>query len=104
MSYTPGPWEVGDLVTLEGYDNTIPHHLVVGWIGGESGRTIADVGEWKDRPNAREDARLIAAAPDLLDALNDVLAYARSGDPEQRVISPGAVRRATEAVAKARGE
>jgi hypothetical protein len=54
MSHTPGPWNVCELDFRA--------------IEGPDGRIIADI-RAPARENGREDARLIAAAPDLLKAL-----------------------------------
>lgn len=64
---TPGPWNVGSLPPA-------------GWryICDSKGETLAAVAEWDEDgtlhlefPNAKANARLIAAAPDLLAALKE---------------------------------
>lgn len=56
VKHTPGPWQVA-----------IPHEWRQGILDAE-GLLIAEVHQWKDIMNMEENARLIAAAPDLLQA------------------------------------
>ena len=81
QSHTPGPWRVGDAGrTVFGPPN-----------GQPSPETVANV-------RSRENARLIAAAPELLAALQFVLEDGNSElDHEARIIL-------TAALAKARAE
>ncbi|KKM94461.1 hypothetical protein LCGC14_1198020 [marine sediment metagenome] len=78
MEHTPGPWEVDGPWQVEtdlsrfGMGERRTDWRVHGFIGKPS-RTIAEVGGWKDRPNAEADARLIAAAPELLEAAEEIL-------------------------------
>ena len=60
MSYTKGPWEA-----VDGMDNENGVHNHIGIIA--DGWHIARV--WKDGVNPRDDARLIATAPIMLEAL-----------------------------------
>ena len=62
QKHTPGPWRVDPQPWMGGFDGSIPHYLIVGTIGGKTQRTIADVGQWADRPNAEIDARFIVRA------------------------------------------
>ena len=97
--HTPGPWYT-ELVTrtATGLQATIicardDSH----WKSG--GRTIAVVGHWRDRIDPEADARLIASAPALLEALEAFL----NGDPSvthMKVTYEDARR----AVAQAKGE
>ncbi len=73
VGFTPGPWVVDPQAWMEGIDGSIPHYLVTGTIGGKSGRTVANIGEWTDRPNALADARLIAQAPAMYAAIEQLL-------------------------------
>ena len=72
MNYTKGEWKVIPMVQKE-WDIEIKHYCIVGTINGIAERTVADVGEWKDRPNAEIDAHLISAAPELYEALKEAL-------------------------------
>lgn len=86
MSHTPGPWAVGDKRGV--------------WAGpvvmaGNGRRGIAFVCGESDA-----NANLIAAAPDLLDAVEELLIYlADWDDPDNETCQ-----RARAAVAKAKGE
>ena len=79
-----------------------------GWANsGMAGkRTVAIVGHWKDRPNPEADARLIAAAPELLEALE---AFVREHDCEASAFEDDSLCEcklcipARAAIAKARG-
>ena len=62
MTHTLLPWELDPEVWLEGRDPAIPHYLILGVIAGQAGRTIADIGGWRDRPNAKADAAFIVLA------------------------------------------
>ena len=73
QKHTPGPWEI----------RADPHHYdsfttVVAGSGeqrkGMLRELIVEVGGWADIEVAEANARLIAAAPDSLGALKDVLA------------------------------
>jgi hypothetical protein len=80
MSHTPGPWKVSDLDqrAVEGFD----------------GFVVADVRNWPKT----DDARLIAAAPELLEALKAML----NAPDEQADID--AIHAAERAIAKAEGK
>jgi hypothetical protein len=95
--HTPGPWEV------------VPEDRAESrWIiGDEEGGSIAScepAGPWITSAQADANARLIAAAPDLLAVLRDMLLWA---DTPQQEASPswiiGACERARAAIAKAGG-
>ena len=85
--HTPGPWKWED-------DN----HVL--WAQG--GKKVIDAapyeGMWLAGENEEADARLIAAAPDLLEALQDCLENTGGG-----WISAGVIDRARAAIAKATG-
>lgn len=115
--HTPGPWEAYVRVARDGGSYTIAVHEqgypekrtpVVAWPGFDDSR----------RPIAEHaaNARLIAAAPELLEALEAILGplatipMGESGAPDERVpvkpnlrVSEAAILRARAAIAKARG-
>jgi len=77
-AYTPGPWEHkrcnDDEIIIEVGDST-------GWRKHHPGAYIARIGGWGYAGNGN--AALIAAAPDLLDALKelrDLMEEVRTGD------------------------
>ena len=72
MEYTKGKWEI---LPVQYVNEDIGHFYITGTpvSGWGHNRTIADVGCWKDRPNPLADAHLIAAAPNLYEALNDII-------------------------------
>lgn len=89
--HTPGPWKFGHLGT-EAF-----------WIGPDYNQTpVAHVDHDMEyaRDNSRANARLIAAAPELLEALEN-LANAASATPG--FASPMFLKDARAAIAKARG-
>lgn len=67
--HTPGPWALhcdGTSKTLTGADHyNEPYVAVV----GSDGKVVCDNAHYYAQQVSREDMRLIAAAPDLLDAL-----------------------------------
>ena len=111
--YTPGPWTTETAMELTSSGERRPATYISatkGWAnsGMAKQRTVAIVGHWRDRPNPESDARLIAAAPDLLDALEVFLHYMErdfdmSGDDDHL---SGAImlayNKALEAIEKAR--
>lgn len=82
--HTPGPWRIGDA----GHTVFGPHN------GNPSPETIA-------RGLIRPNARLIAAAPEILAALQVLVEYADNGTP----VHPGSLdwEQAREAIARATG-
>jgi len=94
--HTPGPWTFG-------------HWGDDFWVGPDSSgltQKVARVtwGMGEEREEGRENARLIAAAPDLLEALTDVLPLAESYlnmMPDRHGIHIPKLKRALAAIAKA---
>ena len=80
--HTPGPWTIRESST----------HVTV--IGANNETIFHDD---KRCPSVPEDARLISAAPDLLEALEDMLGW-------QTLAPDNVVAAARAAIAKARGE
>jgi hypothetical protein len=71
-SYTPGPWAVDD--PCENNKQHGPGGEQIFKVVSERGGLIADVSSWwVDTDSARKNARLIAAAPEMLDALKNML-------------------------------
>jgi hypothetical protein len=95
--HTPGPWAV---------DGRADHHLLVGAPGRRLRQVVAEVplvvgGLADPTPEAEANARLIAAAPDLLAACRDVLEFLDNGTP----LHPGSLlhQEVEAAVARAEG-
>lgn len=86
--YTPGPWEEMP-VHGESYGRRI-------FAGSQY---IASVGDSDQKTPDKSNARLIASAPDLLEALEALADYFDAGDNECRPIE-----NARAAIAKARGQ
>ncbi len=100
MNYTEGEWGILP-VGIREWDDEIQHYLITGTIGERSGRTIADVGCWKDRTNGLWDAYLISASPDMYEALHCIKEYCIHNGlelPDRLVIM------ASKALAKAEGK
>ena len=95
MEHTPGPWEVVEMI-----DYNHGHKYVDGYrvqsVNGDPNEPVAEMSGFE---KAEANANLIAAAPDLLEALEDMTAWVKSvGCGCQRCIKSLA------AIAKARGE
>lgn len=96
MKHTPGPWtydvnEDGELLEMEAGNE---------WVSNGCGCCGSP------RVSNVEDARLMAAAPDLLDALKNILSWAVDvHDPRvEVVINYAGIDAARAAIAKATGE
>ena len=90
LKHTPGPWSV---VANGGHSYTIR---------GSRNEAICDTSIWlhsDPHSESRANAHLIAAAPDLLEALEDLLTIC-DGDPDE----PDEIGWARAAIAKAKGE
>jgi hypothetical protein len=88
--FTPGPWKVFDT----------PSGKIVG-IGTEDGTGVTDrgFGVWgMDSEEAAATAALIAAAPDLFEALSEILSY--SGGAANALEDPYVMERAHAALSK----
>lgn len=96
MNHTPGPWATHK---TEGNGGNIPDRLEI--VGPEEGRRrslIASIYGFK-MPEGQANARLIAAAPELYEALVDLIGFLFHGKKDRL-----AILRATAALAKARGD
>lgn len=95
--HTPGPWVV--VTELRDTDEIICDMLNNGYVAITKGKKLA---------NWRHDAALIAAAPELLEALEDLADdISERFDMDDRSTNPGmklAMEAARAAIAKARGE
>lgn len=101
VAFTPGPWNInwgdGNVVTKVFADG-----VIIGTVAGDAARD--DKGTFSD-PKTRANARLIAAAPELLAALQDILhvlsPHMHPGDPLRAYAETE--RKARAALAKATG-
>ena len=82
-NHTPGPWEA-----LHDIGANCVATITSGWV-------VVSIGDDPNKFDAKADAQLIAAAPEMLDALQLIATY-----PEE--VDPVAV--AEKAIAKAKGE
>jgi hypothetical protein len=101
-SHTPGPWKFGD---NSKYFKTNPFNVYVQG-GGVHSAAIANIPNKRTIPEseARANALLIAAAPDMLYALEDLLAAVAEHDGPKSIDELGVIGRAMRAVSKAKGE
>ncbi len=83
-------WKVSDIMSFRSMGDDCKAYFILGEIGGNSDRTIAEVGCWKDREHPLEDAHLIAAAPRMYEALkliwNDLCENGRITEPIENVL------------------
>lgn len=95
--HTEGPWCVRDLPTAQRY---------IGPNCDGGAPSVAFVLSRVNVPDERldADARLVAAAPCLLAALQDALSIFKFGEDDKTVVAPKWVARAEAAVLKATGE
>lgn len=99
--YTSGPWELGR--EIGGYVDIDATHAPVKWTA--LARVVIEteaVNGYTRNAEAEANARLIAAAPELLEALEDVLGATLLAFPSLGHQPP--VIRAVAAIAKARGQ
>lgn len=91
--HTPGPW-IADLETWAGIVNA-PAGTIAGPVGGSKGATLDEL---------HANARLIAAAPELLEALDGLMAKLSAKSPAlQYHDCKEAYEQARTAIAKATG-
>jgi hypothetical protein len=101
--HTPGPWIVAknssdEYSTSEFCRFAIHAEGAYGGMNLQIATTVGDVHYLEEQEKAN--ANLIAAAPDLLEALNELLDYAWPDNPEH---GPRVVREARAAINKAEG-
>lgn len=100
MKHTKGPWEVGCLVEND-YE---ARHVEIKKVGALN--LIARAYYGKTDEEAATNAHLIAAAPELLEACNDVLKRFGGSVREYEAMTAGqklAIERTVEAIRKAQG-
>ena len=104
-NHTPGPWSISFQTTGErqlwqcadiGNRDKGAHIVSVEWAGPDYGGTLKTIGE------AHANAHLIAAAPELLEALNNLEHMVR-GDYDNNPYAQEVIRNARAAIAKAKG-
>lgn len=99
--HTPGPWRIDREEFNDGDRKQIP--LVSHGVGRE-GYGIADVRHWSGHEENWANAHLIAAAPELYEALKDVLASGLNGGNNVRLAFMAASRDALDDKALAQAE
>lgn len=93
--HTPAPWGVYE--DLGGVDP--PRPIVTAW-----DEEVVDVAYMAEGPRALADARLVAGAPEMLDACLDALAWQRVQGVDGGDVSDALAEKLEKAVAKATGE
>jgi hypothetical protein len=88
--HTPGPWELGGPCTMD----------TCGTVVDQNGREVATIDNRNDLDMERANARLIAAAPELLQSCMDALAVIRVSSLATK---PGLVDRLSTTIVKATG-
>lgn len=102
-THTPGPWVIEELPSHQTeYGNAITAIYAYADEDGKDGATVAKVNRWAwgdnpATPESNANARLIAAAPDLLEALQKIanLRYGYDGDCGAVAIAEAAIAKAT---------
>lgn len=74
MNYTPGPWETREIA---GNGANIPARMEIVAPEGEGAKKLIANIYGFSLPTGRANARLIAAAPELYEALREILDYVR---------------------------
>jgi hypothetical protein len=94
QTHTPGPWELREPNCPDG-----PHKYGIQQIN--DGWTVADINSDIEQGEEEANARLIAAAPEMLEALEGLLSEMRDGQDSP---SLGAMQKVYAAVCKAKGD
>lgn len=92
--HTPGPWEIVSHQRASLCEASIEVHSL-------NGRQVCDMGDYPNDED-KTNARLIAAAPDLLQALKDIVK--RVGPPAYSDTEVAVVNIAENAITKAEGK
>jgi hypothetical protein len=93
--HTPGPWHIEEITPSDFHDC-----YILGAPNGVYDDIIATV-QCTDLPQCMADARLIAAAPDLLAALQDIVQASDANNGDSLM---NAIQAAEAAIAKATGQ
>jgi len=103
MNYTPGPWAARKFKTNRSDDGVIYHFFGKRSNGGygDTWYKLTEGGGRDDPLETAANARLITAAPDLLDALRLVLQAAPLNHPDDDIEQFDWVRAARAAITKA---
>lgn len=96
--HTPGPWYLRQSDNATVFIEHSDCHLDA--VGNTDNRICVMPVEITSKHNSLNNGRLIAAAPELLESLKEILYYI--GD--RKVATHGAMHRARDAIAKATGE
>jgi hypothetical protein len=110
MSHTPGPWDFIPSEDPKNANANVARHWVRGPETDESKcRTICDIAKWDTQERQAANARLIAAAPEMLEALEVTAENIRSLGPAgalSKVYAPYEewLKVVEAAIAKAKGE
>lgn len=99
--HTPGPWAESDW--MESFVSVTHDGYVVAEVQPKLWNGVPRI----TRAEVKANARLIAATPELLAALEAILAHPAAAQAEKRgslVYAPEELRRARAAIAKAKGE
>ena len=94
--WTPGPW------VAEEADFFGDHNIILADSAGDSSAIAAVVSNLRPALEVANNARLIAAAPDLLDSLSEIFDYA--GGADSALHDEYVMDRARAAIAKAEGK
>ena len=95
MSYTPGPWYKDEYGELRGSDEGIVKVYALG---------VSSLTTRVDDPEPEANTRLMIAAPELLEALDNALKLITSLTGPDDEIAQTVIREGMDAIKKARGE
>jgi len=108
--HTPGPWEIGtstrgyEVCTIHGVERQPTEDgLGQSWVYVYPPRVINGEWHWPDETEQLANARLIAAAPDLLAALTEIVMAAEGAGLDAKSRRKKALAAGLAAIAKAEG-